>query len=144
MADLDELHRKENDIARWMTENIRLRDERDHAVFEANRAIDGMRERDSKIAELCADNDRLRNELLDVSQLLPAWQLIPEIYEEARQLIECLQSIADMDDTEPRQPDDADWRWRALECKRAAECCLSIIHDEQDPAIFQNDRQEST
>lgn len=39
-------------------------------------------------------------------------------------LRECLQSIADADDSEPREPDDADWRFRFLEAQRAARCTL--------------------
>lgn len=38
---------------------------------------------------------------------------------------ECLQSIADADDSEPREPDDADWRFRFLEAQRAARCALA-------------------
>jgi hypothetical protein len=40
-------------------------------------------------------------------------------------LRECLQSIADADDSEPREPDDADWRFRFLEAQRAARCALA-------------------
>ena len=42
-------------------------------------------------------------------------------------LRDCLQSIADADDSEPREPDDADWRFRFLEAQRAAQCALDAF-----------------
>jgi hypothetical protein len=37
-----------------------------------------------------------------------------------------LRDIAEADETEPRQPDDADWRFRFLECKRIAALALYL------------------
>lgn len=67
-------------------------------------------------------------------QKTPGWRdavtdrLFKEIVEQdaaLKRLRATLQDIADMNDEEPRQPDDADWRFRALECKRAAALALS-------------------
>lgn len=46
------------------------------------------------------------------------------------QLRDCLQSIADASDKEPRQPDDADWRYRFLEAQRAARTTLAATPEE--------------
>lgn len=50
---------------------------------------------------------------------------IEEAAKEIERLRACLQSIADMKEDEPREPDDMDWRARALECKRCATMALS-------------------
>jgi len=44
----------------------------------------------------------------------------------------CLRSIAEAIDCEPLADDDADWRSRFLETKRAAQCALAAIPHEQE------------
>jgi hypothetical protein len=53
--------------------------------------------------------------------------LVPAGGEALSEALECLQSIADMKDNDPREPDDADWRFRALEAKRAAQCTIAAL-----------------
>ena len=49
-----------------------------------------------------------------------------------RDALDCLRSIAEAIDCEPRADDDADWRSRFLETKRAAQCALAAIPHEQE------------
>lgn len=53
---------------------------------------------------------------------------------EIKLAVDCLKSIADMKEDEPREQDDADWRFRALECKRSAAATLLAIAALRSPA----------
>jgi hypothetical protein len=46
---------------------------------------------------------------------------------ERNALIECLRSIAEMKTSEPREPDDADWRFRCLEAVDVAKRVLADV-----------------
>lgn len=78
------------------------------------------------VAVTCCDlgNMYFRGDRETPEEVTVSWGDFQGIVAKLFVMRECLESIADMDDQDPRQPDDADWRFRALECKRAAEVTL--------------------